>query len=72
MNQLIMDITARTISSLGGEEHLSNYPIHRGAILHGQSLGSYSVVKFIVKVRLIEKRVKSQVGNVMVVKVMTQ
>jgi hypothetical protein len=30
------------------------------------------VVKFIVKVRLIEKSVKSHVGNVIVVKVMSQ
>lgn len=30
------------------------------------------MVKFIVKVRLIEKRVKSQVGRVMVVKVIIQ
>jgi hypothetical protein len=72
MNQLIMDITARTMRSLGGQS-LSIVLIHPlGTILHQQSLGSYSVVKFMVKVRLIEKRVKSQVGNVIVVKVMTQ
>lgn len=33
---------------------------------------TYRVVKFMVKVRLMEKRVKSQVGRVMVVKVITQ
>lgn len=68
-----MDITARTMSSLEGQS-LSIVLIHPllGTILHQQSLGSYSVVKFMVKVRLIEKRVKSQVGNVIVVKVMTQ
>ena len=35
-------------------------------------VGTYKVVKFMVKVRLIEKRVKSHVGRVMVVKVITQ
>jgi hypothetical protein len=33
-------------------------------------LGSYKVVKFMVKVRLMENKVKSHVGSVMVVKVM--
>lgn len=33
---------------------------------------TYSVVKFIVNVKLIEKSVKSHVGNVMVVKAMIQ
>lgn len=33
---------------------------------------TYSVVKFIVNVKLIEKSVKSHVGNVIVVKAMTQ
>lgn len=33
---------------------------------------TYRVVKFIVKVRLMEKSVNSQVGRVMVVKVITQ
>ena len=35
-------------------------------------MGTYKVVKFMVKVRLIEKRVKSHVGSVMVVKVIAQ
>ena len=33
---------------------------------------TYSVVKFIVKVKLVEKRAKRTVGRVMVVKVMIQ
>ena len=33
---------------------------------------AYKVVKFIVKVKLIEKRVNSHVGRVIVVKVMAQ
>lgn len=36
------------------------------------SRAAYKVVKFIVKVRLMENRVKSHVGRVMVVKVMIQ
>jgi hypothetical protein len=38
----------------------------------GRSGNAYRVVAFIVKVRLVEKRVKRKVGIVMVVKVMIQ
>lgn len=37
-----------------------------------EKAGTYKVVKFIVKVKLIEKRVNRAVGTVMVVKVMTE
>lgn len=37
-----------------------------------QQIGTYSVVKFMVNVKLMEKSVKSHVGRVMVEKVMSQ
>ena len=61
MNQLTVEPTNSAIKSLqlsAGVVSTSEY--------------TYNVVKFMVKVKLIEKRVNSHVGNVMVLNVMSQ
>jgi hypothetical protein len=61
MNQLTVDTIARKIKRLLS---LAPSPFH--------SRKTYSVVKFMVKVKLSENRVNNHVGNVMVVNVMIQ
>jgi hypothetical protein len=63
MNQLTIDPTARRMSMLlqARQQQIS------GAVWR-----THRVVKFMVKVKLMENRVNSHVGRVMVAKVMTQ
>lgn len=79
MNQLMVETRTRSIRSLfeasTGLVHPISQEISSIACTDGIRSAieqTYRVVKFIVKVRLMEKRVKSQVGRVMVVKVMIQ
>lgn len=67
----MVETTARTINKLlvRFRQWSAYTPHERGRQLWGKS---YSVVKFIVNVRLMEKSVNSHVGNVMVEKVMIQ
>jgi hypothetical protein len=68
MNQLMVDANARIMSRLG---YISSVLlINMCPLVPGEE--TYSVVKFMVNVRLVENRVKSHVGSVSVVKVMSQ
>jgi hypothetical protein len=62
-NQLMVDTTASVIRRL----HSNKYQVQA----EGYS-EAYSVVKFIVNVKLMENSVNSHVGSVIVVKVMSQ
>ena len=61
--QEIIEAKARIISILVGGQH---------KMVKHRIDGTHRVVKFMVKVKLVEKRAKRRVGNVMVVKVMIQ
>lgn len=65
MNQLTVETRTRTINMLQGLISFEN-----GGQISPEK--TYRVVKFMVKVRLMEKSVKSHVGSVMVEKVMSQ
>ena len=62
MNQLMVETTARKIRSLHHCQSWSKMT----------QMYAYKVVKFMVKVRLMEKRVNSHLGRVMVVNVTIQ
>lgn len=62
MNHTIVEPSAKSIKSLPNVSEIHNL----------RALSAYRVVKFIVKVKLMEKRVNRVVGIVMVVKVITQ
>lgn len=67
MNQLTVDTRTRKINIL--EDHVRSATVSPKD--HVQTK-TYRVVKFMVKVKLMEKSVKSHVGSVIVEKVMIQ
>ena len=75
MNQLTVETRPSTINRLDIIHYMSaNYAFESDCAeaLYSRVGGSYSVVKFIVNVKLMEKSVKSHVGSVIVEKVITQ
>lgn len=70
MNHITVDRNAKNINILQTHTHKCQFVhFHSGANV---SESTYIVVKFIVNVKLMENKVNSQVGTVMVANPMTQ